>query len=143
VVALRQQEQIWLLPQHPRPRLRAVDAIDAPLPRVRSEALPEHADYRDTGCEFSASCLRCPLARCKHDDPRWLHRLTVDARNREIVLLRTRHRAPIDMLAAAYGLTRRHVFRILRGAREQGRAPKPLRTRSDASATPPRTKEHA
>lgn len=116
MVALRQEERSWTV----RPLPRAVETAPAPLPRVRAEALPEHAEYRDTGCDLSASCLRCPLARCKHDDPRALHRLTVAARNREIVLLRTRHGAPIGMLASTYGLTRRHVFRILRDEREGG-----------------------
>ena len=38
-----------------------------PLPLVRRDTLPEHTDYRDTGCDLSRSCLRCPLARCKYD----------------------------------------------------------------------------
>lgn len=24
----------------------------------------------DTGCELSPSCLRCPLVRCKYDEPK-------------------------------------------------------------------------
>ena len=28
---------------------------------------PEHTDYRDTGCEASSSCLRCPLPACRYD----------------------------------------------------------------------------
>ncbi len=83
-------------------------------PRVRADALPEHTTYRDTGCELSPSCLRCPLARCKYDQPGGARRLTTDARDREIATLRRRHRAPIDMLAGTYRLSRRSIFRILR-----------------------------
>ena len=32
---------------------------------ARSDALPEHVDYTDTGCDLYASCLRCPLPRCR------------------------------------------------------------------------------
>ena len=34
---------------------------------VRRDSLPEHARYKDTGCELSPSCLRCPLVRCQYD----------------------------------------------------------------------------
>ncbi len=37
--------------------------------KIRREALPEHADYRDTGCELYESCLSCPFVRCRHDYP--------------------------------------------------------------------------
>ena len=98
-------------------RLRVIEAgprpVDGPLPLVRRDTLPEHADYRDTGCEFAPICQRCPLRRCKEDvEP--AGPASVHARDREIVLLRRRHRVPIDMLAGTYGLTRRSIFRILR-----------------------------
>ena len=35
--------------------------------KIRREALPEFANYRDTGCELAPSCLRCPFARCQYD----------------------------------------------------------------------------
>jgi hypothetical protein len=87
------------------------------LELVRRDTLPEHAEYRDAGCELSSSCLRCPLARCKYDARGGARRMTTDARDREIALLRRRHGAPIDMLADTYGLTRRSIFRILRRVR--------------------------
>lgn len=36
----------------------------------RRDALPEHYDYRDTGCEIAPSCLRCPLPVCKYELPK-------------------------------------------------------------------------
>ena len=37
--------------------------------KVRKEALPEYASYRDTGCDLAPSCLSCPFVRCRHDYP--------------------------------------------------------------------------
>ncbi|MFI5178423.1 MAG: hypothetical protein ACHQO8_07670 [Vicinamibacterales bacterium] len=41
-----------------------------------------------------------------------------EARDREIALIRQRHRAPIAALADTYGRTRRSIFRILSEQRE-------------------------
>ena len=97
-----------------RPHLRLVHGDAPPL---RRDSLPEHWDYSDTGCQFSPSCLKCPLPRCKYDDPDKARRMGVLQRDREIVLLRTKHRAPIDLLAHAYGVSSRTVFRALEEAR--------------------------
>ncbi len=108
MVAIHRQD--GRMPHLPRPR-----AIDAPtFAIVRADALPEHTDYRDTGCELAPSCLSCPLARCRYDETPNLRRLTADRRDREIAYIRRRYRAPIKMLASAYGLTRRSIFRLLR-----------------------------
>ena len=85
------------------------------LPLVRRDTLPEHADYRDTGCALAPRCLSCSMDRCKDDEPDTASKMR--ARDREIVMLRRRHGAPIDMLACTYGLTRRSIFRILGDAR--------------------------
>ncbi len=115
MVALRQEPDRrggrtrWL-------RLVRADDADAPLPLVRRDTLPEHADYRDTGCELAPSCLHCPRTHCQYDEARPGTGATL-ARDREIAALRRRHRIPIDMLAGTYGLTRRSIFRILRDTR--------------------------
>ncbi len=93
-----------------RLRLIVADAAE----RVRADALPEHTDYRDTGCELSASCLGCPLSRCKYDVSIGPRKLAVEPRDREIAYIRRQYHAPITMLASGYGLTRRTIFRILR-----------------------------
>lgn len=116
MVALREDERQHRRRPHwrqigQRPPLRIVEA--QPLELVRRDTLPEHADYRDTGCELSASCLSCPLARCQYDERGGVRRLVASARDREIVLIRTRYAAPINQLATTYGLTRRSIFRIL------------------------------
>ena len=35
--------------------------------KVRREALPEYANYKDTGCDLAPSCLSCPFVRCRYD----------------------------------------------------------------------------
>jgi hypothetical protein len=108
----------------PAPRRRIIQrahrlhAIETPLELVRRDTLPEHADYRDTGCEIAPSCLRCPLARCQYDEPQsQRRRLIAAARDREIVLLRERYGVTVRRLADTYGLAMRTVFRILSDAR--------------------------
>lgn len=106
-----------------RPPVRLRATATAPLPLVRRDMLPENAAYPDTGCDLFASCLRCPLARCRYDAPAGgLRRLVTESRDREIARLRRHHNAPINALAAAYGLTRRSIFRILSEQRGAGEA---------------------
>jgi hypothetical protein len=88
-----------------------------PLPFIRKDALPDHVGYRDTGCELARSCLACPLPRCQYDAPRSARKWLVQARDREIALLRRKHRIPVNTLARTYGLTRRTIFRILQEQR--------------------------
>jgi hypothetical protein len=112
-------------PRAGAPRLRIVEPARAgaplaepPLPLVRRDTLPEHADYTDTGCELAPSCLRCPFPRCQYDEPGGARRVAMTARDREIARLRRRYGAPIDPLAGTYRLSRRSIFRILREASE-------------------------
>ena len=86
---------------------------EVPLPVQRANSLPERANYADVGCELAPSCLACPLPRCQYDEPGSVRTWLLDARDREIVRLRQKHRAPNSALVRTYGLTRRHVFRIL------------------------------
>ncbi len=84
------------------------------LPLVRKDALPDRPErYVDTGCELAMACLSCPLPRCQYDAPNSARTWLLAARDREIVVLRRKHRAPISALMRTYGVSRRTVFRIL------------------------------
>lgn len=86
--------------------------------RVREDALPEHTHYRDDGCDLFASCLRCPLPRCRYDEPGGIRSLLAELRDREILRLRAEG-VSVDELAQRFSVSRRSVFRILkRGVRE-------------------------
>ena len=85
--------------------------------KVRTDALPEHLEYRDSGCDLAPSCLRCPLVRCRYDEPggaRKLEQLSRDA----AVQVRRQEGVGIDALAAEFSISRRSVFRSLARGRE-------------------------
>lgn len=80
--------------------------------KVRSDALPEHVAYQDGGCALAPCCLRCPLERCRYDEPGGARKLLQGPRD-EAVRRSREEGVGIDALAAEFGLSRRSVFRIL------------------------------
>ena len=86
--------------------------------RIRSDALPEHLAYQDGGCDLSPECLRCPLERCRYDEPGGARRI-VRAPRDEALRRRRGEGVAIKALASEFGLSRRTVFRVL--ARGRGR----------------------
>lgn len=79
---------------------------------VRSDTLPENTRYQDDGCEASSSCLSCPLAMCKYDDPGWLRRQDRGLRDDEIFRLR-KIGVPVPELARQFRVSTRTVHRII------------------------------
>lgn len=101
-----------------------METPDTPLDRPgRVDALPEHTDYSDTGCDLYPSCLNCPLPRCRYEDPGGAAAMLRVGRNASIVRLAQEDGMSVDELSAAFGLSRRTIFRVLRGARGGGRGP--------------------
>jgi hypothetical protein len=102
-----------------------------PARRTRRDALPEHTQYADTGCDLHPSCLTCPLVRCRYDqDVDAARKRAGRERDRRIIELQRRGKT-IGMIAARFGVSRRTVFRVL--ARDRQRmadltpCPSPLR----------------
>ncbi len=92
---------------------------DGPSERCRApraDALPEHIQYRDDGCDAHPQCLTCPLVRCRYEEPGGVRALLNRDRDREIVDLRGRGHS-IEDLAHRFGVSRRTVFRALQGRR--------------------------
>ena len=87
--------------------------------KVRSDALPEYLSYRDQGCDLAPSCLRCPVVRCRYDEPGGARKLLQVSRD-EAVWHRRGEGVGIDALAQEFSLSRRSVFRILARGRENG-----------------------
>jgi len=75
---------------------------------------PEYCHYDDEGCEFSSSCLNCPLSHCIYDEPRGHQRQLKRQRNREIVRLFTQEGKGIKELAERFGVSQRTVQRALK-----------------------------
>jgi len=86
--------------------------------QVRSDALPEHQEYRDEGCDLFASCLECPLQRCRYDVPGGVRALLNRERDHQIRVMRDTSGLCVDEIAARFRVSRRTVFRALqlRGA---------------------------
>jgi hypothetical protein len=85
--------------------------------KVRVDALPEYLTFRDAGCDLSPTCVRCPLERCRYDEPGGARRLLQGSRNGAVCQRRAEGVA-IDALALEFSLSRRSVFRILAAGRE-------------------------
>ena len=81
------------------------------MPQWAINALPEHIEYRDEGCEVSPSCFECPLRRCKYDVPGGLPEI----RRRELAEAISDARAQGETaaeVAERFGVSPRTVFRM-------------------------------
>ena len=83
--------------------------------------LPENTVYRDTGCELASSCLECPLALCKYDDPNQGRGTRTTMRDTEIMRLFA-NGMKITAIARAVNISDRTVYRVVQ--RERGLAGK-------------------
>lgn len=83
----------------------------------RRDALPEHTNYMDTGCDLHPNCLTCPLVRCRYDQPGGARKLLSNERDSAIIALQHSQRLPVNDIAHRYGISRRTVFRVLARAR--------------------------
>jgi hypothetical protein len=81
------------------------------------DVVPEHYPYKDDGCEVSASCLRCPLPRCKYDDPGWLQRTQRQRRDTQLLRAHREEKLPVAELAARFHVSQRTVWRVLQRER--------------------------
>ena len=87
---------------------------DEPALRPQTDHLPEFTQYRDDGCDISPTCLRCPLPKCRYDDPGWLGREAKAKRDSEVLALRQEEGLGPTELAKRFGLSRRTIHRIIR-----------------------------
>lgn len=78
---------------------------------------PEYADYPDTGCEVSPSCLACPLPQCKHDDPVWYQQYRRQGRDLRILDAYVNEKATVFQLAQRFQLSPRTIHRALQRSR--------------------------
>ncbi len=84
------------------------------------DSVPEFYHYEDSGCEVSRSCLRCPLSRCKYDDPVWFQPHRRMARDLRVWQPIQREDLTADQAADRFSVTVRTVFRIMRRCRDAG-----------------------
>jgi hypothetical protein len=84
--------------------------------RPRHDSLPENVEYRDEGCDLFASCLACPLPRCRYDEPGGVRTMMNRVRDDEIRRLHDTGALTVEEIAVRFRVSRRTVFRILRTA---------------------------
>ena len=82
------------------------------LSPVRSDTLPENTRYKDDGCDVFYSCLGCPLAKCRYDDPGFLQRENRRSRDQEIFRLR-QQKVSVVNIAKKFGISSRTVHRVV------------------------------
>jgi hypothetical protein len=76
------------------------------------DLLPDDINWRDGGCEFSPSCLNCPLPRCVEDEPRGQQRLRMAARKKRMEELKQAGKS-VKEIAGIFGVSTRTVQRAL------------------------------
>lgn len=76
--------------------------------------LPEHTTYKDKGCQHHPACLTCPFEQCISEVPVQVQRSKAKAAKARALRAEGRN---VDGIAAALGMSRRSVFRMLKGAR--------------------------
>jgi hypothetical protein len=86
------------------------------------DRLPEFTSYRDAGCDLHSSCLTCPLAQCRYDDPGWIQRGEREERDTAILRARSAEALPVVDLATRFGVSTRTVHRALSRGQERLRA---------------------
>jgi DNA-binding NarL/FixJ family response regulator len=78
---------------------------------IRQDALPEHANYTDTGCNYHPRCLNCPFPVCRYDNPDFKRQERASSQ-REQVLAAKRSGQTAAEIANALGISTRTVYRI-------------------------------
>ena len=77
-----------------------------------TRGLPENTVYRDTGCDLAPSCLECPLALCKYDDPNGARYDQTVMRDTEIMRLFAEG-LKVSTIALRVNISNRTVYRVI------------------------------
>ena len=87
----------------------------------RKSTTAQSGEYQDTGCDLFHSCLSCPRARCKYDDPAEAQRERAMMQDRRKVDVMEREGWTVQEAAERFGVTARTVHRILARTLRGGR----------------------
>ena len=98
-----------------------------------TRGLPENTVYEDTGCDLAPSCLECPLALCKYDDPNGARYDRTVMRDTEIMRLFAEG-LKVSAIALKVNISNRTVYRVIQrelGATSDETDRRPKRTTRD------------
>jgi hypothetical protein len=73
---------------------------------------------QDDGCDVAVSCLACPLAQCRYDNPAFYQASLLQTRDAQVLEIQRREGLKPGALATRTGLGVRTIHRILARARE-------------------------
>lgn len=85
---------------------------DKPASINTTRGLPENTVYQDTGCDLAPSCLECPLALCKYDDPNGARYDRTVMRDTEIMRLFAEG-LKVSAIALKVNISNRTVYRVI------------------------------
>ena len=80
--------------------------------QTEQDLLPEYIRYQDDGCDLFPSCLKCPLPRCRYDEP-GRKQMGKELRNKEMLHLHQKEGLKVEKLAQRFGVSKRTVYRII------------------------------
>jgi len=86
--------------------------------QTEQDLLPEYIRYQDDGCDLFSSCLKCPLPRCRYDEP-GRKQMGKELRNKEMLHLHQKEGLKVEKLAQRFGVSKRTVYRIIGRNHEQ------------------------
>ncbi len=87
---------------------------------IEPDLPPEYCHYQDKGCEFSDSCLNCPLLRCIYDESGGRQRQLKKFRDMEMARLFTTEGKEVKELALRFDISQRTVQRALKRTLNKG-----------------------
>lgn len=80
---------------------------------------PEYCQYADIGCDFSETCLNCPLPVCVFDEPGGKRRFVKHNRAVEMSRLHDDEGKSVGEIAVIFGVSIRTVQRVLKSLIEE------------------------
>jgi DNA-binding NarL/FixJ family response regulator len=86
------------------------------------DLIPDDINWKDSGCELSASCLNCPREKCIEEEPRGRQRIRMSSRSREMESMRQRGKSNAD-IASFFQVSVRTVQRALAAADKEREKP--------------------
>ena len=94
--------------------MNKVETAGATRRVASNDHLPDYSDYRDEGCDLFASCLKCPLPRCRHDKQPQGRRASRSLRDMEILKQHNSAGKSAAELAKEFAVSKRTIQRIIR-----------------------------
>lgn len=98
---------------------------------IRRDALPENANYPDTGCGAIVACLDCPLPACLEDEKSRQGLIVKSTARRELIRERINGGLTVEQVSIEFNVSERTVHRAVSTGRNPVGRPPAARKESD------------